>query len=266
VIPLADAALEFYAAHYPRDAAGKLHIAPSQALETWQNAVNPLPPIAGLRRVCEGLLGLPALLTGPAPRPRWKALRDALPDLPSSGAADQRVLAAAGEILEDEKNSENPELYAVFPYRLFGVLKPGLEMARRTWESRRHKGDNGWRQDSIQAAFLGLAREAACGLLTRLADKNPRARFPVFWGPNYDWVPDQDHGGTALMTLQSMLLQNDGRRILLFPAWPREWDVEFKLHASLATTVQGVWRGGKLASLTVDPPERKADVVRLDPQ
>jgi alpha-L-fucosidase 2 len=265
LLPLADAALEFYEAHYPRDPAGKLRVAPSQALETWQEAVNPMPPVAGLRRVCEGLLALPSSLTGAASRQRWEALLQSLPDLPTRGTGDMRVLAAA-DIFGEETNSENPELYAVFPYRLFGVLKSELAMARRTWRSRRHKGDSGWRQDSIQAAFLGMGREAANGLLTRLADKNPHARFPVFWGPNYDWVPDQDHGGTALMTLQSMLLQHDGRKILLFPAWPRDWDVEFRLHAPYATTLQGVYRSGRLESLTVDPPERMADAVRLQPQ
>jgi alpha-L-fucosidase 2 len=266
VLPIADAALEFYAAHYPRDAAGRLRIAPSQALETWQAAVNPLPPIAGLRRVCDDLLALPASLTGADARQRWEALRDALPELPASGREDDRILAPAAEVLEEEKNSENPELYAVFPYHLFGIQKPGLPMARRTWERRRHKGDNGWRQDSIQAAFLGLAREAGAGLLARLSDKNPRARFPVFWGPNYDWVPDQDHGGTALMTLQSMLLQHDGRQLFLFPAWPKDWDVAFRLHAPFSTTIEGVYEGGKLTSLSVNPPERAADVTRLDPQ
>jgi hypothetical protein len=42
--------------------------------------------------------------------------------------------------------------------------------------------------------------------------------------------------------------------------------VEFKLHAPLATTVEGVYRSGKLQRLTVTPPERAKDVVRMDPQ
>src|SRR4030042_2251793 len=25
--------------------------------------------------------------------------------------------------------------------------------------------------------------------------------LPAFWGPNYDWVPDQDHGGGLLKTI-----------------------------------------------------------------
>jgi hypothetical protein len=69
-----------------------------------------------------------------------------------------------------------------------------------------------------------------------------------------------------MMALQAMLLQADGRKILLFPAWPRAWDVEFKLRAPHDTTVEGVYRGGRLESLVVTPAEREADLVRLDPQ
>ena len=68
------------------------------------------------------------------------------------------------------------------------------------------------------------------------------------------------------MALQAMLMQADGREIVLFPAWPREWDVEFKLHAPLNTTVEGVYRSGKLKSLKVTPEFRRKDVSELQPQ
>ena len=34
-----------------------------------------------------------------------------------------------------------------------------------------------------------------------------------------------------MQMLQAMLLQYEDEKILLFPTWPKEWDVEFKLHA-----------------------------------
>ena len=58
-----------------------------------------------------------------------------------------------------------------------------------------------------------------------------------------------------------MLLQTDGRQIFLLPAWPKEWDVEFKLHAPLKTLVEGTYRNGKLTSLRVTPQARRRDVV-----
>ena len=38
-------------------------------------------------------------------------------------------------------------------------------------------------------------------------------------------------GGSGMIGLQEMLLQTNGEQILLFPAWPKEWNVHFKLHA-----------------------------------
>lgn len=63
-----------------------------------------------------------------------------------------------------------------------------------------------------------------------------------------------------------MLMQANGRSIVLFPAWPKEWNVEFKLHAPMNTTVEGVYHGGKLQTLKVTPAERRNDVTQLAPQ
>ena len=82
-------------------------------------------------------------------------------------------------------------------------------------------------------------------------------------GPNFDWIPDQDHGDNILTTLQFMLLQSDGRKIYLLPAWPKNWNVSFELHAPYRTTVEGELRDGKVTSLTVTPQSRAADVVNL---
>ena len=60
-----------------------------------------------------------------------------------------------------------------------------------------------------------------------------------------------------------MLMQSEGRKIYLLLAWPNNWNASFKLHAPLNTTVEGVVRAGKIESLIVTPPERKADIVML---
>ena len=66
------------------------------------------------------------------------------------------------------------------------------------------------------------------------------------------------------MILQSMLLQVRGDKLLLFPAWPKDWDADFKLHAPVNTVVEGVYRNGKLEKLTVTPTARAKDIVRGD--
>jgi hypothetical protein len=58
-----------------------------------------------------------------------------------------------------------------------------------------------------------------------------------------------------------MLLQADGRRILLLPAWPKEWEADFRLHAPFQTVVQGKVRKGKVVDLTVTPAERRKDII-----
>ena len=62
-----------------------------------------------------------------------------------------------------------------------------------------------------------------------------------------------------------MLLQTDGRRIFLLPAWPKDWEVAFKLHAPGQTVIEGVYRLGRLQSLRVTPASRRADVTIARP-
>jgi hypothetical protein len=259
LLPMAAEVLEFYARHFPREPNGRILFAPAQALETWWECENPLPEVAGLHYVLDRLLSLPPNLPGPARIEAWRKLRGELPPVPQR-TRDEGTFLVAAEQFRNQQNAENPELYAVFPYRLFGLGKPELPVARLTFERRQFKGNRGWQQDDTQAALLGMTQTAKSLLLGRAAAKHEGSRFPAFWGPNFDWVPDQDHGGSLLMSLQSMLLQWDGDRILLFPAWPREWDVEFQLAAPRQTKVRGRLRAGRLEMLETEPPARRAAV------
>ena len=55
-------------------------------------------------------------------------------------------------------------------------------------------------------------------------------------------------------------MQCDGKEIILLPAWPREWDADFELHAPGRTKVRGRVRNGEIVDLEVTPAERRADV------
>ena len=63
-----------------------------------------------------------------------------------------------------------------------------------------------------------------------------------------------------MIGLQEMLMQTDGKKIMLFPAWPKNMDVHFKLHAPYNTTVEAEIKNGKLINLNVIPAFRKKDV------
>ncbi len=259
LMPLATEIVLFYDLHYPRDG-GRIRFEPAQALETWWDSVNPMPEIAGLRSVLPRLLELPKDAVSSETHARWTRLLGELPPVPVREDSGAVVLAPA-EKLGPKSNSENPELYAIFPYGLYGVGKDNLDLALRTWERRDPRGTGGWRQDAVNAAMLGLGDEAGRMVAENFSNKHEGSRFPAFWGPNYDWIPDQDHGSVAVLALQRMLMQTEGRAIRLLPAWPDGWDADFKLHAPYKTVVEGSIRGGRIASLTVTPPERRKDVI-----
>ena len=67
-----------------------------------------------------------------------------------------------------------------------------------------------------------------------------------------------------MIGLQDMLMQTQGQHIYLLPAWPKEWNCNFKLHAPYNTIVQGVIRNRKLQSYKVTPASRKKDVVIMN--
>ena len=62
---------------------------------------------------------------------------------------------------------ENPELYAVFPFRLAALETPDADLARRALAHRWDRGHTGWRQDDIFMAYLGLADAARSNLVAR---------------------------------------------------------------------------------------------------
>ena len=265
LLPLARPVLAFYDRHFPRDGSGKLRIEPGQALETWQQAVNPTPDVAGLRHVLTGLIALGEKRAGASSIAAWRRLLRETPPVPTEGPPGQERIAVAERTLAPPANVENPELYAVFPFRLFGVGLPGLELGRRAYAAKRFSGHEGWRQEEIHAACLGLAEEASRGLAIRFSRSHPGSRFPAFWGPNYDWVPDQDHGSAGMIAVQNMLLQPRGDRILLFAGWPRTWDVRFRLHGPRRTVVEAEMRGGRVTLVRVTPASRAKDVTVAAP-
>jgi hypothetical protein len=278
LLPLAVELTTWFDQHWPR-VDGKLHFEPSAALETRQWAVNPAPDIAGLMDVLPRLLALPQHLTTPNHRARWKKMLADLPPLPR-GRADEKgkspqtpetASPTGKEILwPAEKftkygNAENPELYSVFPFRIFGVNLPELELARATYDSRGNKASTCWGQDGIHSACLGWADKAKAEAIANFTAYGGE-KFKWFWKPGHDYEPDLDNGGAGQLILQNMLMQPRGDKVLLFPAWPKEWNVDFKLRAPKKTVIEGVYHSGKIEKLKVTPKSRTKDVIQLTPQ
>jgi len=270
-IPLVKSCLTFFDAHYqyealkrgkqPLDGKGKLILYPGSGAETYKMAYNSSSTIAGLQAVTAGLLSLPEKYLTKEERTYFEALQKRIPEIPFREMKGKKTIAPA-EVFARINNIEITQLYPVFPWRIFGVGKPDLQTAIDTWkygvdnENQRHYIS--WHQDAIFCADLGLTDEAKKITVQKM--KNSERRYPTYWGPGHDWVPDHNWGGSGMIGVQEMLLQTDGKRILLFPAWPKEWNVSFKLHAPLNTTVEAEMKEGKISIIRVTPEERRKDV------
>jgi len=271
-IPLIESCLTFFDEHYQYlalkrgikalDGNGKLILYPSSGGETYKMAYNSTSTIAALKTVLVHLLALPDNYLSEAGRAKWKQMLTRIPSI-SYTQYDGHTTIAPAEFYERIQNVESPQLYPVFPWGIFGIGKPNLDIALNTWnydpKVKEFRGYLSWKQDNIWAARLGLVNDAAELNIKKLQDGI--FRFPAFFGQGYDWTPDHNWGGSGMIGLQEMLMQTTDDKIYILPAWPKDWDVDFKLCAPQNTTVECSFKNGKIEKLNVLPAERKSDVI-----
>ena len=264
----------------PLDAQGRLVIQPGNACEMGVGCRNHADAIAGLRAIATGLLERPG-----TDRAWLRGFLGRIPDLPLTERDGRRQIALAESWEKISNPNEFPQLYTLFPFHQYGVGLPDLGLALNTWkygafDPAAQKEALCWKYGNVAVAMLGRADEAQRYSLRKFLYPYGRdgstvhygscarfiPRFPAFWATYpFDAFPDMDHGGTAMVGLQEMLLQTPGDRLLLLPAWPADWDVDFKLHAPRQTTVACSVRKGKITALTVSPPARRKDVEICGP-
>lgn len=273
-IPFIESCLQFFDEHYqylakkrgikPLDGDGKLILFPGSGAETYKMANNATSTIAALQTITKRLLALPSRYVTEERKKKWEDLLQRIPPL-NYTSFNGHVTIAPAKSWERVNNVESPQLYPVFPWGIYGVGKPGLDTALNTWRYDtsviKFRSHVGWKQDNIWAAQLGLTNEA--WTLTSLKLQNAPRRFPAFWGPGFDWVPDHNWGGSGMIGLQEMLMQTDDKRILLFPAWDKSRDVHFKLHAPYNTIVEAKLKDGKIEFINISPKHRRDDVEIL---
>ncbi|WP_276501039.1 DUF5703 domain-containing protein [Terrimonas pollutisoli] len=292
-IPFIEICLRFFDEHYQwlakqrgnkaLDGNGKLVLYPGSGAETFKMAYNSTSTISALNIIIIRLINLIEIDLHKGPHGSLSSkkidsvnldksnfLRGLLMRIPhiSFQSFNGLTSIAPAKTWERINNTESPQLYPVYPWGIYGIGKPGLDTALNTWSYDtnvvKFRSHIGWKQDNIWAARLGLTEEA--WRLTSLKLQNSGRRFPAFWGPGFDWVPDHNWGGSGMIGLQEMLLQVDDRKILLFPAWPKDKDVHFKLHAPYKTTVEAELKDGKITSMKILPAERAKDVEIMLPK
>ncbi len=242
------------------DGNGKLVIYPSTSCESYRGAKNPSDLISGLRACIEGLLKLDEKYLGPVEKEYYRDFLSHIPDLSYGEEKGDKIIKPA-ESWGRYQNAECPQFYPLFPFNRFSLVNDDMTVFKNTWKHGTFKKNivQSWHQDGIFFARMGMTEQAADFNTRKLQDST--RRFPTFWGPGHDWVPDHNRGGSGMIGLQEMLMQTTGDKIVLFPAWPKEWDVDFKLYAPNNTTVECSMKNGRITKLLIVPASRSEDVI-----
>lgn len=264
--PMILSCLRFFDQHYTQnDGHGKMIIYPGSGCETYKITRNSASTVAALHSVCQSYLRY-------KDNDEVKRLFNRIPPLPAY-MQDDKLCIAPADSWERINNVETPQLYPVWPWRMAGLwesetlshlhkqsaLTPShlhtFALALNTYQcdsiALKHRTHIGWKQDNIWAACLGLTVDAYQLTMAKLAD-GPY-RFPAFWGPGYDWMPDHNWGGSAMIGLEEMLLQEDPitGELLILPAWPKDKDIHFKLHATGGRIVEVTQKDGKITQKSI---------------
>jgi hypothetical protein len=197
LLPVIDEILTFYDERYLFDERGKLRI-------DKPTGANPTGEVAALHYVLGILLWQLKEELQADDRARFEKLAEDLPPFTVEEVQGDTILERAGSPLD-----------AIFPFRLYGVGKPDLDLALRTLAAILPG-------HPIYSAYLGIA---PAGLPT-------------------------------LDAILPTLMQSDYGKIQLLPAWPKQFDVEFRLHTELQTIVSAKWKKGRLEQFKTDPSWR----------
>lgn len=260
IIPYATQVIRFFDQHWVRKN-GVIHFYPANSIEEYWDCTNPTDYISGLRYTIPRLTRLPNDLATQALRDEWNGCLNALPAIPMDSTGT-KVLPA--QVYDVQRNSENPECYTIFPYRIYGIGHPDINIGLKTFSDRSYKWTSCWSQDPIQASLLGLADLSKQYVTDNSKSVDKTVKFPAFWAPKSDYIPDFDNGGALMMALQNMLIQNVENHIYVIPSFPSTWTVDYKLLAYGNTTVRLKSKGHNISRLDVIPSSRKANIILPD--
>ena len=295
-LPWCDGMLQWYDQHYPKLSNGTILLLNAKSCETYNHCTNPAPQVAGLHMVLDALLGMPQHLLGKERYAFYGSLRARLPPMPLMASAsnnpaappsavqiapclvnlttaDDAAHARGGfPIKADRVNGEATETYPIWPYELY-TARNNTAVGENTQTYRIDGGSNtAWDYNAgLVPVILGgqvNAQTAYAATIERLTPTIDHSAYPGYSTAGTgcaDGCPQMENEGIVRTTLQKMLLTADnpskGKALYALPTWPEGRDVSFKLHAPLQTTVELVYKEGKIVQLTVSPTARKDDVV-----
>lgn len=225
LLPFIQEVLLFFKEHFPKSG-DKMRLYPVSSLETWQDCCDDTPDIAGLNAVIRELkkLGFDTCIDE----------RD-IPAVPLNQKEGRTVIAPCRETYRpNQQNCEDPELYVLFPFEIYrySMNVEDKKLLSDTFDLLPNRHVFGWSQMCIWAAMLGDSEFCRRNISGNFRAKNPAYFFDAYFGPNFDWTPDQDHGCSTSIAAIFMLLQSYGDEVFRLPALPDGWKVRFRLPSS----------------------------------
>lgn len=222
LLPFIGEVLLFFREHFPK-VNGKMRLYPVSSLETWQDCVDDTPDIAGLLAIVRELkkIGVQPCLD-----------ESDIPPLPLAEKDGKTVIAPCRETFRPyQQNIEDPELYPLFPFEIYryDMSPEDKKLLSDTFATVPNRNVFGWSQMNIWAAMLGDAGFCRKNITENFKAKNKDYFFDAYFGPNYDWTPDQDHGCSTSIAAIFTVLQSYGDKVFIKPALPAEWEVRFRL-------------------------------------
>lgn len=234
------------------DGDGKLVLYPTSGCETYKMAYNSSSVIAALKTVAEQAIAYckANAVADTMLQTEAEGLLSRLPSIPLR-EIDGHTCIAPAVAWARIQNEETPQLYPVWPWRQYGLGRNGIDVALNTYlydpYALKMRSPKGWKQDNIWTACLGQKEDAR--RLTEAKLGNGPYRFTAFYDRGFDWTPDINRGGSGMVGLQEMMLQEkpDGG-LMLFPSCPDDWNIRFRLCASGNRTVDATIIDGKVTA------------------
>jgi hypothetical protein len=274
--PLMVGVVEFYLSLLEEGEDGLLHLHGVNSLEVQWDTTDPTPDVAAMRTMFPIVADLASKRGDADLAQRLREAARRLPELPTTIRNGVEVIAWSATD-EPGRNTQNPDLEAVWPWRVVGA---DSQLAQDTFTHRAYLQTREWASDAQWAAWLRRPADMV-SLLARGTDDfqafsngfsaHNRRHDPLRGGGFYDgW------NAVVASTLQDALVQEHDGVVTVAPAWPEAWrgvgavevpgghrvSVEV---ASGEPTLVGV-QAGRTDDLVIASPWSGAEVEVVDEQ
>jgi hypothetical protein len=231
VYPFMKEVAKFYVGMLSRNGA-QYFMANSNAHETYWGVKNAITDLAAIRSMFPTAIAVAKKLNLDADlQTQWQ---DVLTNLVAYPTTADAYLPHEGATAQ-QRNGENVACELIWPYNVTGIGAPDYARALATWKARPNPYSNVWANDAIQAARLGLGKEAFDGMKLMLQ------KYQSYT----NGMTDNTNGvfeylGVHMLVMNESLLQSYSDKIRVFPALPAD--------ASLVTRFTLLAQGGFLVS------------------